>query len=166
MKRGKGDGKENLEWYALLPEHMKPTNEKLEELEQFRQEWGFPHKMMFMAIALSPWAVRRVQEVCLEQNKRLLPNANEKELWRSVIISRFHVKLLVPAFSDQVTLAPWMKPLPKEELLSRIERIDSIVATFKSFDDVVQYIISLDREEGAFHDPSGMQDELNALLEA
>jgi len=109
---------------------------------------------------VSQWTVKRTQRFCLEQNKKQMPNASEQELWKAVLLSRLQTKLMSPPETD-----PFAKPLSQEEILSRIENIDNIVSGFKSFDDVLDYIITMDEEENRFNDPSGIQDELNNLLE-
>ena len=147
----------------MLPDHFKPKNERiLESIENLRKEYGLTHEMIFMGIIVTPWAVRKLQEHCLEQNRKLMPNASEEELWKSVLFSRFQTKLM----ALDIPPAPWHNPLSKEDILSMMENIDNICAKFKSWHDVVEYIVSVERDEGTFSDPSGIMDELNWLLES
>lgn len=151
------------QWYKLLPISIKPIEgEVIKRVEDFRKEHGFTDEIIFMGIMSSRWAVKRIQKYWLEDGKKLMPDASEQELWKGVLLSRFNVKLSVPAPSE---LNPFAKPLSQKEILSRIENIDNIVSGFKSFDDVLNYIIAIDEEENWFYDPSGIQDELNNLLE-
>ena len=149
------------QWYKLLPDSVKPIDKrKIKKIEDFRKRYRFTDEVMFMGIMVSRWAVKRIQKFCLEQLKRQMPDASEQELWKGVLLSRFNVKLVSPPETN-----PFAEPLSQEEILSRIENIDNIVSGFKSFDDVIAYIILMDEEENRFYDPSGIQDELNNLLE-
>ena len=151
------------QWYKMLPDHFKPKNERiLESIENLRKEYGLTHEMISMGIIMIPWAVRKLQEHFLEQNRKLIPNASEEELWKSVLFSRFQTILM----ALDIPPAPWHKPLSKKEILPMIENIDNICADFKSWYDVVEHIVSIDRDEGYFSNPSGVLDELNALLES
>jgi hypothetical protein len=150
------------QWYKMLPNSVKPIDEQtIERVEIFRNKYpGFTHERMFMAIMVSRWAVKRIQKYTVELIKSHLPTASERELWRRVLLARLAAKLNSPPETD-----PFAKPLSKEEILSRIENMDNIVSNFKSFDDVVDYIIQIDEEENRFYDPTGMQSELDNLLE-
>jgi len=151
------------QWYKLLPDHFNPMNERiLESIERLRKENGLTHEMISMGITLTPWAVRKLQEHCLAQGRKLMPFASERELWKRVLLSRLQAKL---AHSD-IPSAPWHNPLSKEDILSMMENINNICANFKSWHNVVEYIVSIDRDEGIFSDPSGIMDELNLLLES
>jgi hypothetical protein len=149
-------------WYNLLPERLKPKKENiLEDIENLRKKYGFTHEVIYMYIILTPWAVRTIQKDCLEQGRRLMPNASEQELWKGVLLSRLQTKL-----AANIPTAPWCNynPLPKEDLLSMANNVDNICAKFKSWDDVVEYIVSMERDEGTFLDPSGILNELDLLL--
>lgn len=147
-------------WYNLLPPHLRPSEEKISKIEDFRKRNFLTDHLLFIAIGTSPWAVRKVQEFCLEQNRKIMPNVSEKELWKSVLFSRFQTKLATP--SDYYP--PWATPLSQEEILLRIDNISSIMANFKAFEDVVDYVLKMDEEEGAFSDPTGISNELNEIL--
>ncbi|MCK4401794.1 hypothetical protein KAW08_05785 [bacterium] len=148
-------------WYKMLPSSVKPINDNvIEKIKDFRKGYKLTNIMIVMGITTSRWAVRRIQKFCLEQNKARMPNASECELWTYVLASRFEVKLRSPANTD-----PFAKPLLQEEIRSRMKNIDNIVSNFKSFNDVVDYVVKMDEEENRFCDPSGMQSELDDLLE-
>ncbi len=149
------------QWYKLLPDSVKPMDKGIiDRVEYFRKNHEFPHEAIFIGIIVSRWAVKRIQYYTLELIRKQMPNASENELWKQVLLSRFNVKLMSPEETDIFS-----KPLSQEEILSRIENIDNIISGFKSFDDVIAYIILMDEEENRFYDPSGIQDELNNLLE-
>ena len=150
------------QWYKALPDSVKPIDKEIiERVDSFRNKYpGFIHERMFMAIMVSPWAVKKVQKYTLELIKNHLPTVSEKELWTRVLLARLDTKLHSLPETDH-----FAKPLSKEEILSRIENIDKIVSKFKTFDNVVDYIIKMDEEENRFYDPTGIQSELNNLLE-
>ena len=150
------------QWYKMLPNSVKPIDKKtIEKVEIFRNKYPeFTHERMFMAIMVSPWAVKRIQKYTLELIRIHLPTASNRELWTRVLLARLDTKLHSLPETD-----PFAKPLSKEEILSRMENIDKIVSNFKTFDDVVDYIIEMDEEENRFYDPTGMQSELDNLLE-
>lgn len=153
-------------WYKMLPDSVKPINEDvIKRIKEFHKEIkefqpGLSDEMIWMGIMTSRWAVKRIQKSILEQAKKQMPNASEQELWAGVLVSRFHAKLINPAETQ-----PFAKPLSQEEILSRMENTANIVSGFKSFDDVLNYVIAMDEEENRFYDPTGMQEELNNLLE-
>ena len=147
-------------WYDMLPASVKPIqNEKIRNVESFRKRLNFTDDMVFMAIMVSKWAVIKIQKYTLDLLRKQIPNASEKELWQGVILSRLQTKLLSPSETD-----PFAKPLLKEELSFRIENIESISSNFSSFDDVIDYIIEMDEEENRFADPTGLQSELESIL--
>jgi hypothetical protein len=58
------------------------------------------------------------------------------------------------------------KPLSLEEINSIINNLDDIVYNFKNFDELIKYLIEIDRKEGWFTDPTGVSEELNELLDS
>lgn len=144
------------QWYKLLPHRLKPKDKKiLEKIENLRKEYELTHEMIFMGILVTPWAVRTVQEDCLEQGRKMMPNASDNELWKGVLFSRLQAKL---ANSDS--------PEESTHIRSIMEDIDNICSEFESWQEVVEYIVSMERDEGTFADPSGIMQEINLLLES
>jgi hypothetical protein len=140
----------------LLPHRLKPKNKKiLEKIENLRKKYELTHEMMFERIMVTPWAVRTVQEDCLEQGRRIMPNASDNELWKGVLFSRLQTKVA----------ANYDDPEKSEHIFSLLEDIDNICSEFESWQEVVEYIVSMDRDEGLFTDPSGIMQEINLLLE-
>lgn len=141
-------------WYRMLPDSVKPIDDAIinkmtelintiKELQKFSgitDGLGGIDEVLSMRIMTTRWAVKRIQKFCLEQYKKQMPNASDRELWTGVLLSRFQVKLsMAMAPAD-----PFSKPLSSEEILSRVENVANIVSGFKSFDDVVNYIIAID----------------------
>ncbi|HCC68280.1 MAG TPA: hypothetical protein DEP99_00100 [Nitrospiraceae bacterium] len=143
-------------WYTMLPEHLKPANDKVKRLEAFRKRLDLPHEALFMGIGISPWAVVKTQEYTLKDFRQKFPQLSEKELWRAVLASRFQVKLAFPAPGD----------LPLRELMRRMEHMDDIMKNIHTFDDLVSYILEMDKNilSTPFPDYSGIQDEINQIL--
>ena len=148
-------------WYKMLPDSVKPINDNvIEKIKDFHKEYKLTNRMIFLGIMSSRWSARRIIKFCLEQDKVQMPNASECERWTYVLASQFRAKLMSPAETD-----PFAKPLSQEEIRSRMKNIDNIISNFKSFDDVVDYIIKMDEEENRFYDLSGIQSKLDNLLE-
>src|SRR5208337_1457863 len=143
--------------------HLKPKNEMvIESIERLRKKYELSHENISKLIILTPWTVKVVQEDCLRQGRILMPHASEKELWKGVLLSNLNTKLA----SLNVPTGYLEHPLSEEEILSLIKNIDTICVDFKSFSDVIEFIISIERKEGTFSDPSGILDEVNFLLES
>ena len=155
-------------WYGKLPASLKPIDDEiLHEVENFRKENYLTDDLMFMAIGTTKWAVRKIQKYILEQSKETSPHLTEKELWKSVIYSRLQVKLN-SCVMKKVGLQesdPFVKPLSEQEIHALMENLDKIISKFKTFEDVIEYIICIDEKENRFHDISGMQANLENLLE-
>lgn len=157
------------QWYSMLPDSVKPISEEvIEKVEEFRKKSELflgvekTHEMIFMGIMVSKWAVRRIQKYTLEVIRKQIPNASERELWKQVLLARLNVKLSTSGAKPDI----FSKPLSEAELLSQIANVDNIMTKFRSFDDVIDYIIEIDEKENRFHDPTGMQSELDDLLPA
>jgi len=155
-------------WYSKLPASLKPIDDGIiHEVENFRKENYLTDELMFMAIGTTKWAVRKIQKYILEQFKETSPHLTEKELWVSVIYSRLQVKLAF-CVSENVGLHesdPFVKPLSEQEIYSLIENLDKIISKFKTFEDVIKYIIEIDEKENRFHDGTGLHSKLSELLE-
>lgn len=151
------------EWYMKLPNHLKPTNDEVvQNIEKFRKENYLTDDLMFIAISTTKWAVRKIQQYTLGIFRKEFPDLSEKELWKSVIMSRLQAKL---SFDFVEETDPFAKPLSKEQIFSIIENLDKVISNFKTFEDVVEYIVSLEEKENRFHDIAGMQATLSKLLE-
>lgn len=155
------------QWYKNLPDSVKPIDDKrINTIEDFRKKYGVylgkekSQEMIFMGIMVSKWAVKIIQQYTLELIRKQIPNAHEKELWKQVLIARLNTKLSTSGEKPDM----FSRPLSETELLSRINNINEIVAKCESFNDVIDYIIAMDEQENRFYDPTGMQSELESIL--
>ena len=154
------------QWYKVLPTHLTPNSDRtIENIENLRSKYGLNHDLIAMGIMQTPWAIRKAQEHCLKEGRELMPQASERELWKGVLASRLQTKLAFTESYSNTPNMPLQNPLSSEEIISMMENIDSVCNKFQSWNDVVEHIISIDRDEGAFSDPSGIINELNFLLE-
>ena len=140
-------------WYNALPEHIRPPEEKLEELETLRLTLRMRDDGFLAAIASGPWAIVHSQEAVLETLRGQFPEADERRLWTAVLISRFEIKLNSPA--------PWDPP--EEELRRRMDTIVDIVRPMTSWQEVLAYILELDRD-GINPDPLGPHMQIEKIL--
>lgn len=162
------NGKTEPEWYRNLPETVKPIKKEIiDEIELFREKQGSilssiqSHQMIFMGIMTSRWAVKKIQKWKLGDGKKRWPNDSEKELWKKIILSRLGIK----SHSLGSSQDPSSKPLTQNQIEERISNINQIIAECNSFDDIIDYILKIDEEENRFYDPSGLQAELENILE-
>ncbi|MFH0763482.1 MAG: hypothetical protein V1927_00565 [Candidatus Omnitrophota bacterium] len=134
-------------WYKKLPLHLRPDNNKVENLESLRRKLGFPDEIFFMGIVNSRWTVIQAQKATLETLKIDKPEATEAELWEGVLFTRLKMKLMMPTPDD----------LPRDEILHRMENVSNIVANIHSFDELLNYIISMDEKNLMDDDPTQRQ---------
>jgi hypothetical protein len=142
-------------WYQVLPEHIRPPEEKLEDLETLRLTLHMRDDGFLAAIATTPWAIVRSQEAVLETLRRQFPEANDRRLWTAVLIARLEIKLNSPA--------PWDPP--EEELRRRIETIAEIVQPMTTWPEGLAYILEMDKE-GINPDPTGPHMQIEKILSA
>ncbi|HSP62864.1 MAG TPA: hypothetical protein VLQ90_07785 [Pyrinomonadaceae bacterium] len=118
------------------------------------------HEVLAMMICCTKWAAVKAQEFARDQLRRDLPQYSERELWRAVIVTRLGAKLQLEMTKmnfeiemDSVT----------EDLSERMESMDEIMAGINSWDDVVNYVLEMDKESFE-NDPMGVKGELNRIL--
>jgi|SRR5690606_33082374 len=149
------------QWYKNLPDYFKPEESRIQEIENFRASYGIDNNSFAMMISMTPWSAKKLQWFMLKKFKTEQPTWSEKEIWKSVIISRMNVKLMTVDYPPDIGSSP----LSRDEINNIIERAGTIVKDFKNFDEVVKYILDIDYKENRFYDPSGVSNELNQILE-
>jgi hypothetical protein len=70
------------------------------------------------------------------------------------VLARFEIKLQSPA--------PW--DLPADEIRNRMESIGEIMRELPTWDEVIRYILDLDRDATST-DPSSPQQRINAIVQ-
>ena len=152
-------------WYLALPETVKPvSNQAIRKIERWRtanEKYGYSHDKIFQIIMCTRWAVRRIQYSLLRDFARMAPNADKQDSWAAVLMSRLEVKHTAARLPNH---DPYVKPMSSEKILELMNDVRDIAARFKSFDEVVDYIVSLDESENRYHDISGIFAEVEALL--
>lgn len=149
------------EWFRQLPEYLQPHSSKIKEIENFKKCLGIDDFSLSMLISMTHWGVRRLQLFMLKKFRSESPTSNEKDLWKCVIISRMIAKSL----NSDIPKPPYTNPLSQNEIDSIINNIDLIISQFNYFEEVVEYLIQIDEKEGWFNDPSGLNKDLNLILE-
>ena len=147
-------------WYISLPDYIKPSSDLVEQLDEFRKKYSFDHEIFFRMLMTMPWAVRKVQRHMYWKYKGMLSHLPEKEIWRSVILSRLDTKRKV-YFS--MSYDPGTKPLTNQQIDQIVGNLDNKLKEFNNFEDVVEYIISIDEEEGQFNVPTELSMVLGEL---
>lgn len=137
-------------WYKLLPDYIKPSRNLIEELEAIRSNNLLDHEVFFRMLMTMPWAVGKLQRYMYWYYKQNLLHLPEKEIWRSVILSRLDTKRKV---YQSMPYDPGTRPLTNKQIDEIIESLDQKLDEFKNFEEVVDFIIDLDRKEGQFDTP-------------
>lgn len=150
-------------WYGLIQfAWAKPDDGKLvSRIEEFRRKNNLTHKEIAHAVQTRPWATLKLQYFCLAQNRKQHPHASDKELWTLVLASRFEVVL-------QYVLRPpdlYAKPFSEDEVLRRMNNIGPIISNCERFEDVVEYIVQMDTDQGCYNDPTELLYELDDILQ-
>jgi hypothetical protein len=148
-------------WFKQLPSYYRPDTSKVQEIENFRIHFGFDNELFIMMISMTPWGVRKLQYFMLEKFKKENPFLSRKELWKAVIHSKLNAKIMTLEMPPPF----YANPLSLEEINSILANLNEIVGKFKSFEELVDYLVEIDRNEGWYTDPSGLGEELNDLLE-
>ena len=154
-------------WFYLLPTHMRPKKaRKIQAIEQVRNKYGLLDEVLARGIMLSPWAFRKLQYFRLRQVKKEHPFLPDKHLWKMVLLSAFYSKLDSKGrLCEEDDEKYWQDCLTAEDIRSLIGDIDEILSRFRSFKEVVDYIIYFHEETGRLPATSGIQKELHAALE-
>ena len=140
-------------WFHVLPVHIRPAADKVAKLEELRTSLQMRDELFMIALASSPWAVVRAQEAMLESIRQQIPDADERKLWTAVVLARLEIKLKSPA--------PWDPP--PEEIQRRMENVQEIMRNISSWNDVIRYVLDMDRT-GTASDPASPQFQINQLL--
>src|SRR3990172_7724793 len=134
-----------LKWVKILPDYMRPQDNKIEQLEQLRKQLSIPHEVFAMKIQSSRATTRKIQRHFLEEYRRLSPDASEKELWMMVLLSRTDA-LKNYLIADMVTGG-----MAQEEAKNKIDEFSKILEEFQdvikkidSFEEFCEYIINVD----------------------
>lgn len=155
-------------WVKILQEYMRPDNNKIEQLEKLRTQSNIPHDIFAMKIASSPVTTRKVQKYFLEEYRRQVPNASEKELWMMVLMSRMDThknKILTDVSMGSIT------PQEAEEKFNRgiaiIDKYEEVIESINSFDALCDYIVSLDEMfvGESYSSKDSIGDTVNKILE-
>lgn len=151
-------------WYKSLPDYIKPSRNLIEELEASRKQYSLDHEVFIRILMTMPWAVGKLQRYMYWHYKKVLAHLPEKEIWRSVILSRLDTKRKV---YQTMSYDPGTRPLTNMQIDHIVEKLDDKLNGFKNFEDVVEFIINIDKEEGQFDTPpiiSNMIAELDITL--
>ena len=139
-------------WVRLLPENLRPDKKRVQMLEKLRSQYEIPHELMMMRVAQSKATMRKVQRTALEYFRRHNPSSPEKELLRMVLISRLNISQLTNPYELSIYN-------PSEE------EIDEVMSKINSFDDLINYIASMDDQEPSLPDPMELGRRIDEILE-
>jgi hypothetical protein len=149
-------------WYQALPPHLRPPKSKIKELEAFRRTLAVDDDDVFMVmLGGTKWAVIKAQELSRDQIRHDLPYYSEEELWRAVILTRLGAKLNLAA----TNLSLGIDSNESEAIIERMESMDEIMKGINCWDDVIKYVIEMDKET-LNYDPMGVKGELHRILTA
>ena len=140
------------EWISLIPENIRPDRKSIDKIERLRAQFNIPHEAMMMRVVQSRVTTRKVQRNVLDYCRNLCPDYSEKELLKLVLRSRLNISqqtnpygLTIYSMSD--------------------DEIDNVMLNINSFDDLVDYILTLDQQEPPAPDPIGLGKRIDEILE-
>jgi hypothetical protein len=133
-------------WVKLLPLNLRPDEKLVSKIEKLRVKFDIPHDALALRILSSPATTRRVQKQCLENFRAQNPRVSEKELFKMVLVSR--IKIIESNGFCRITN----------------QEIDEAMKDINSFDELCEYIISIDEQEPAFPDPLGIGKQIDEIL--
>jgi hypothetical protein len=134
-------------WFSMLRQECRPPSEKVKTLESLRQQYNIPHEPFSLRILSSPSTTRQLQRHLLGEAKAKMPNADERELWGGVLISRLS-NLVSAGFESPKIL----------------EEADDVVRKSRTFDEICDYIAGLDQKEPSSPDPFGIGKMIDDIL--
>jgi hypothetical protein len=129
-------------WVKSLPPNLRPDKKRIGELEKLRVEFDVPHEALALRIMSSPVTTRRGERDYLEILRVQNPQASEKELLRTVLVSR-------------------MRRPPAIELTE--QDTDQAMENINSFDDLCNYINKVEQEY-SFPDPLSLGKRIDEIL--
>lgn len=148
-------------WYKLLPIHFQNIKvEIIKKLEDYRKVAKISHPTFSEFISITPWAVVQLQYSVYSTIRNTEPNLTEKEVWKYVILSRLNVKLQ----TVNLPIDAYSNPMSREEINKIIATLDEHISQFKTFEDVIRFILKLDYEENRFYDTAGIIEKINSEL--
>jgi Cu/Ag efflux pump CusA len=143
-----------------LPPHLRPPKNKIKQLDAFRRSLEIDDDEVFMMlIGSTKWAAIKAQEETRDQLRRDLPHYSDEELWRAVIVCRLGAKLNLAA----TNLSLGIDSDDSEALSEKMESMDEIMKGVTSWDDVINYVLQMDKESFS-RDPMGVKAELDRML--
>lgn len=134
-------------WFRMLRHDCRPPAERVERLETIRKRHNIWHDLFALKIASSPSITRRFQRQLLAEVRAKVPAADKKELWNAVLT--FSLENLIRRGFESPAI---------------LEDTDRVVSSANSFDDVCDYIISLNKK-AAFADTVGIGQMIDSILE-
>jgi hypothetical protein len=142
----------NPSWYNILPEHLKPGEEVISNLENLRKNYGLSNDALAAGIEISSWAAVRSLELMLKRFRQMRPEKSEKELWEAVVLSWFEGAI---AYIHHGKMP--------EHFQKTLDSLDETMNDMKSWNDVVKFILKME-EEDKHQDFSGIQNEIDKIL--
>lgn len=157
------------QWARTLPDYMRPSSSVIAKLERLRKELDIPHDIFAAQVASGSVMTRRIQKHFLEDLRRQLPNSTEKELWVMVLASRVDTyKNMILADISTGDLNSESAKDKFDQLTSIVQKYEDTVGKMRSFDELCDYIISLDEEiigeSYSGLDPLGIRSSIDKLL--
>ncbi len=130
-------------WLKIIPNHLRPGKEAVRRLEQLRAQFNIPHNLFGLRVLSSPSSTIKAQMYSYKRFKLINPWATEKGLLMKVLEER----LQTPPVTE----------------MSR-EEIDKVMKNINSFEDLCDFVISIDELEPATPDPLGIGKKIDKIL--
>jgi hypothetical protein len=117
-------------WFEMIRPECRPSVKKIDRLEYFRKKYNVTHEDFALIVLGHPVTTKQLQRHLLGEARAKMPNAEEKELWKMVLVSRL---------ANYVTMG-----FESPEIF---KQTDEVIRNAKTFDDVCNFIIKLDAKQ-------------------
>jgi len=140
------------EWFKILRPECRPPVTKIERLEYLRKKYNISHDHFALIILSHPSTTKQLQKHLLAEARAKMPNVEEKELWKIILVNRLSNYIAMGFESPEV-----------------LKEVDDVIKNAKTFDDICDYIIKLDAKGPIVPitpDPFGIKRKtIDAILE-
>ena len=141
------------QWYTALPPHLRPPKNKVRELENYRKSLGLDDQVFFVMVGGTKWATIKAITASRDQLRHDLPEYSETDLWKAVITIRLSTRL---SLASQTSAE-------EERLQKRMETLDETVSNMRSWDEVVDHCLELDKSS-LQNDPAGIKHQITEII--
>lgn len=133
-------------WLKMIPENLRPSEEKVEALERLRKEWGIPHQDLAGRVIDSRVTTEKIQAQMAQRFRSEFPEASDRKIWRMILASR-----ATPPYPNGWGWAE--------------HQVDEAMQEVDSFESLIKLIHRMDDEmDPRPPDPIGLGSQVDEIL--